>query len=255
MIIIKKHKIIWFYVFTFIFTIVLGGLGQTLCTNFISKQYQTIVSVVIDEMAPTLGTLIICICIREWSCWKNMNWKLFKDMKSILLSFMISVAIVAGAAVIMSLSGKTYISNGYSSKLIVVTVLLSLIGCIGEEVGWRGFVLPAFTKKYSLFSSAVFTGILWGAWHFGKLMSYGILGYILFIVLITEFSIVMAWIYLKSNANMMCMVSFHLGINTASIFFLTGREGIMFYITACTISAFVCFILVLTSKKKLFQNS
>lgn len=255
MIIIKKHKIIWFYVFTFIFTIVLGGLGQALCINFISKQYQTIVSVVIDEMAPTLGTFIICICIADWSCWKNMNWRLFKNMKSILLSFMISAAIVTGAAIIMSLIGKTYISNEYSSKLIIVTVVFSLLGCIGEEIGWRGFMLPAFNKKYFLFSSAVFTGILWGAWHFGKLMSYGILGYILFIVLITEFSIVMAWIYLKSNANMICMVFFHLGINTASIFLLTGREGIMFYTTACIISAFVCLVLVFTNKKKFFVNS
>ena len=147
MIIIKKHKIIWFYIFTFIFTIVLGGLGQALCTNFISKQYQTIVSVVIDEMAPTLGTLIICICIADWSCWKNMNWRLFKNIKSILLSFMISVAIVVSAAVIMSLSGKAYILNGYSSKLIIITILLSLLGCIGEEIGWRGFMLPAFNKK------------------------------------------------------------------------------------------------------------
>lgn len=112
-------------------------------------------------------------------------------------------------------------------------------------------MLPAFNEKYSLFNSAVFTGILWGAWHFGKIISYGILGYILFIVLITEFSIVMAWVYLKFNANMMCMVSFHLGINTASIFLLTGREGIMFYVTACVISAFVCFVFAFTSKKKI----
>lgn len=122
MIIINKHKIIGFYVFTFVFTIILGGLAQALCTNFVFKQYQTIVSVVIDEMAPTLGTLLICICIADWSCWKNMKWKLFKSMKSILVSFMIPAAIVTGAAVIMSLSGKAYISNGYSSKLIIVTV-------------------------------------------------------------------------------------------------------------------------------------
>lgn len=255
MIIIKKHKIIWFYVCTFIFTIVLGGLGQALCTNFISKQYQTIVSVVIDEMAPTLGILLICTCIADWSCLQNMNWRLFKNMKSILLSFMISAVIVVSAALIMSLSGNAYISNGYSIKLTIVTVLLSLIGCVGEEIGWRGFMLPAFNEKYSLFISAVFTGILWGAWHFGKIISYGILGYIMFIVLITEFSIVMAWIYLKFNANMMCMVSFHLGINTAAIFLLTGREGIMFYITASIISAFVCVALVITNKKKLFINS
>ena len=61
----------------------------------------------------------------------------------------------------------------------------------------------------------------------------------------------MAWIYMKSNANMICMVLFHLGVNTACIFLLTGREEIMFYTAACTISALVCLVLVLTNKKKL----
>lgn len=249
----RKHSIIWFYVFTFIFSIILGGIEQALLSNFVSKQYQTIVSIVMIEMAPTLGTLLVCICSKDWSCFRNMNWNPFKNIKNVsfvLLSFMISATIVVSTSAIMSACGKTYISNDYSNKLIIVTVLLSLIGCIGEEIGWRGFLLPSFNKKYSLFSSAVFTGVLWGAWHFGKLMSYGILGYAFFILLITEFSVIMAWIYLKSNANMICMVSFHLGINTASILLLTGREGFMFYTVACTISALVCLVLVLTDKKK-----
>lgn len=219
--------------------------GLFLARKFNSK-YQIIEYAV--ELTSVLISVLACGYVFEW-------------FRSIPLRIMVIMVIskqyqtIVSVALIMSLSGKDYISNGYSSKLIIVTVLLSLLGCIGEEIGWRGFMLPAFNKKYSLFNSAVFTGILWGAWHFGKLMSYGILGYILFIVLITEFSIVMAWIYLKSNANMMCMVSFHLGINIASMFLLTGREGIMFYITACIISAFVCFVFVFTSRKKIFVNS
>jgi len=36
---IKKHSIIWFYVFTLIFTIILGGAGQALCVNFVAEQH------------------------------------------------------------------------------------------------------------------------------------------------------------------------------------------------------------------------
>ncbi|MBW4829011.1 MAG: CPBP family intramembrane metalloprotease [Clostridiaceae bacterium] len=129
-------------------------------------------------------------------------------------------------------------------------VLGALIGCIGEEIGWHGFMQPSFNRKYSLFSSAVFTGILWGAWHFGKLVSYGILGYLLFILLITEFSVMMAWIYSKSNRNMICMALFHLGINISSILLLTGREGIMFYTVACSISTLICLVLLLADREK-----
>lgn len=250
---IKKHSAIWFYVFTLIFTIILGGISQSLCVNFISKQYQLIVSLVLVQMSPALGTLFVSLWAKEKDYFDNINWWPSKNIASILwllLSFITPVVIVAITSAIMSIYGKTYISNSYSVKLSIMTVLGTLIGCIGEEIGWRGFMQPFFNRNYSLFSSAVFTGILWGAWHFGKLASYGILGYLLFILLITEFSVIMAWIYSKSNGNMTCMVLFHLGVNISSILLLTGREGIMFYTIACTISALICLALVLVDWEK-----
>jgi membrane protease YdiL (CAAX protease family) len=250
---IKKHSIIWFYVFTFIFTIILGGTAQALSVSFIPKQYQIIFSLVLAEMAPILGTLLVCLGMKDWSCWKNINWNPFKNAKGVLwllLSFIIPSIVVAGAAAILSALGKAYISNGYSGKLVIVTIIGLLIGSIGEEIGWRGFMLPSFNRKYSLLNSAVFTGILWGAWHFFKLAAYGILGYLLFILLITEFSLMMAWIYSKSNRNMICMVLFHLGVNASSMLLLTGREGIMFYTAACIISTLICLVIVLADRKK-----
>jgi CAAX amino terminal protease family. len=250
---IKKYSIIWFYVFTFIFTIILGGTGQAICANYVPEQYQTIVSLVLAEMAPTFGTLLVCICMKDWDCFKNMNWNPFKNIKNILwllLSFIIPVIVVTSASAIMSALGKPYTSNGYSDKLIIITFLGSLIGCIGEEIGWRGFMLPSFNRKYSLFSSAIFTGILWGAWHFFKLTSYGFLGYLLFILFIAELSVIMAWIYSKSNTNIICMVFFHLGVNTSSILFLTEREGIMFYTVACVISSLICMVIILADRGK-----
>ncbi len=49
---------------------------------------------------------------------------------------------------------------------------------------------------------------------------------------------------------MICMVLFHLGVNISSMLLLTGREGIMFYTVACTISTLICLVLVLTDRKE-----
>jgi uncharacterized protein len=250
---IKKHSIIWFYIFTLIVTVVLGGVAQGFLVKLFSEQYHTILTLVMVQMAPTLGTLLICLWTKDRGCFKNMNWRPAKSIKSILwllLSFIIPAAIVAAAALVMSALGKTYIPNGYSTNLLIITVFGALIGCIGEEIGWRGFMQPAFNKKYSLFRSGVFTGILWGAWHLGKLTTYGIIGYLLFILLITELSVMMAWIYSKSNGNMICMALFHLGVNISSILLLTEREGIMFYIVACAISTLICSVIVFADRRK-----
>ena len=41
-----------------------------------------------------------------------------------------------------------------------------LTGPIGEELGWRGFLVPELFKKHSLLVSSVMTGVLWGLWHY-----------------------------------------------------------------------------------------
>jgi len=164
---------------------------------------------------------------------------------------MIPTIIILSASTIMSLFGKPYITHGYSNEFIIIAIFLLFVGSIGEEIGWRGFMLPSFNKKYSLIISSIFTGVLWGAWHIGKLSAYGIIGYLLFIILIIEFSVIMAWIYSRSNKNIMNMVFFHLGINVSSIIILTNREGIMFYLVASTISALLCLTLIFVDRKKL----
>lgn len=111
---IKKHSVIWFYLFTLIFTIILGGISQTLCVNFIPKQYQTIISLVLVQTAPTFGALFVFLCAKDKDCFKNMNWgpiKNITDILCLLLSLIIPVSIAAITSVIMSVYGKTYIPN------------------------------------------------------------------------------------------------------------------------------------------------
>ena len=45
---------------------------------------------------------------------------------------------------------------------VIVIVLIAL----GEEYGWRGFLLPALMKKFNLFYSSIILGLIWGCWHF-----------------------------------------------------------------------------------------
>lgn len=39
-------------------------------------------------------------------------------------------------------------------------------GPLGEEFGWRGFLLPRLLEKYSPLASAILLGFIWELWHF-----------------------------------------------------------------------------------------
>jgi hypothetical protein len=40
-----------------------------------------------------------------------------------------------------------------------------LVG-IFEEIGWTGFAVPRLRQHYSIFSTGLIVGFLWGAWHY-----------------------------------------------------------------------------------------
>ena len=42
---------------------------------------------------------------------------------------------------------------------------MGMIQCFGEELGWRGYLLPKIGEKLSPLSASVFTGVIWGLWH------------------------------------------------------------------------------------------
>lgn len=67
--------------------------------------------------------------------------------------------------------------------------------------------------------------------------------------MIIEFSIIMAWIFSKTGGNLVCMMLFHLSINVTSVLFLKEREGILFYLVGCAISAIICMLLILFNRK------
>ncbi|MDZ5723726.1 type II CAAX endopeptidase family protein [Acetobacterium sp. K1/6] len=48
---------------------------------------------------------------------------------------------------------------------IFLSPLLNIITTSGEEIGWRGYLLPKLMEMYSPRVSIVISGIIWGLWH------------------------------------------------------------------------------------------
>jgi membrane protease YdiL (CAAX protease family) len=54
--------------------------------------------------------------------------------------------------------------------LLTVTVIGTVIWALGEELGWRGFLFPAFVARFGFHGACLLTGSIWAVWHYPGLL-------------------------------------------------------------------------------------
>lgn len=107
--------------------------------------------------------------------------------------------------------------------LILHLVIQTLIIGIGEELGWRGWLLPKLTNRYSLAVSMLLIFIIWGFWHF-PILFMGADIVVPWIFVIISATIILTWIWMKTKGNIFILAIAHASINSSQ-FFLENQIG------------------------------
>lgn len=50
-------------------------------------------------------------------------------------------------------------------QVILIGPIINIIPTLGEELGWRGYLLPKLRELHSDRIALVITGVIWGVWH------------------------------------------------------------------------------------------
>lgn len=102
---------------------------------------------------------------------------------------------------------------------IIVNPLMGLLQCFGEELGWRGYLLPKLGERLSPLSASLITGAIWGVWHAPIIAmgyNYGtdnpIAGVFAMIVFCTVLGVISGFLTYKVN-SIWPAVLFHASIN------------------------------------------
>jgi len=95
--------------------------------------------------------------------------------------------------------------------------LVSDTGPLGEEFGWRGFALPRLLSRRSPMAAALILGAIWFAWHlptfFIPTLSQSQLSIPLFFVNSLALSVLMTWLYIRTNGDLLLMIVVHVMAN------------------------------------------
>jgi membrane protease YdiL (CAAX protease family) len=108
----------------------------------------------------------------------------------------------------MHLGGPPWISIVLGIFLLgTFGMVRSVSAALGEEIGWRGFLVPELYKTTSFTATSLISGIVWSLWHYPILIyaDYNAgtptwYGLSCFTVMVISISFVFAWMRLKSGS-------------------------------------------------------
>ena len=142
---------------------------------------------------------------------RGMGWGLGKP-KYYLLAYLLPIlyALIAyGAVWLLGLGGVNFslLGTGGLIQVLTIGVVTAFITALGEEIGWRGLLVPQLARINTFARTAIITGIIWGIWHIPLIIGGGYSSgaptwYALtcFMVLIIGMSFAFAWIRLASGS-------------------------------------------------------
>ena len=92
--------------------------------------------------------------------------------------------------------------------ITIINLLPAMVLSIGEELGWRGFLVPELIDWVGFRKASLLSGIIWGFWHLPGILTgnYGTSGtplwfqLLCFITLVISTGVILAWLRMKSNS-------------------------------------------------------
>lgn len=114
-----------------------------------------------------------------------------------------------------------------SAPLLVMILLWFIFEILtnGEEMGWRGYVLPRLQAKYNALVASLIVGVIWSVWHLPKFFGTGTSGgrsFTWFTIFCMAAAILYTWLYNNSRGSLLLVTLFHATGNTAGMFLPTS---------------------------------
>jgi membrane protease YdiL (CAAX protease family) len=173
--------------------------------------------ITLPQLAPAIGFLVVALIFKDLAFSVNFNFNREIAIKTLIVFvtplLLFSVTFFIGKLAEMDVK----ITENLHSILPAVIIGI-LIGAVGEEIGWRGFLQPLLQKKHTILIASIIVGIIWGLWHIGHYKNgiFFMIGFLLFTI---SASIIIAWLLRETQFNIIIAAVFHIAINLGFVVF------------------------------------
>jgi len=170
----------------------------------------------------TLGKSGVAALLRRFLLWR-VGWKWYLTA-FFLLPVMYIISVFLNAALsktpvdFSTVLAYQIFGPSANLTLLIIPYFLFEVFTNGEEIGWRGYVLPRLQAKYSALVSTLIVGVIWGIWHIPKFIPHWELG--VFAWVMVDFmakAVLLTWIYNNTKGSLLLATLFHASGNTAGM--------------------------------------
>lgn len=131
----------------------------------------------------------------------------------------------------------------------VIGTVVSLLTAAGEEIGWRGFLVPVLNQRLGLKKTLLITGLFWCLWHFPLLIWGGYMegqsllySLIAFVLCIFPVGVICGLLSLESGSMWPCafLHAAHNNFDQTILGVITRGEDRLFYVSETGVFTIVC---------------
>lgn len=176
-----------------------------------------------EMWAPAIAAFICCALLRiplsflgfHRPGWRAMAWGYVLPVTyattAYLLVWFTGLAPADFAGFLRSSQKSLQIGAGAGelNAILILTfgVLQSAVSAAGEEIGWRGFLVPVLAQRLNFTGVALVSGVIWAGWHY-PLILFGTydstapkwVALLCFTMMIVATGAMAAWLRLKSGS-------------------------------------------------------
>ena len=164
---VRRHPLISFFVLTYAIAWLLWA-PLVIFRDRIPGPLAFILLLLGTLVPSTVGVVLIAL-LRGRSGVRTLLGRLLRARIGLrwylaVLALAMLVPLAVGVSILMG--GDTpVVDNTIFGVLFLFAFMIFPGSALGEEIGWRGFVLPRMQARHSALKASLVIGILWGPWH------------------------------------------------------------------------------------------
>ncbi len=170
--------------------------------------------------SPTIIAVILSLAFHGAPGARRLLGLLFRRLSEHTSWYLIGI-VVPIASVALAVAASRHLHEGapfIQRAALPVTVILQLFtGAMGEELGWRGFLLLHLQSKFSARVAAIIMGITWALWHLPSFYFPGMaqqhMPMAAFLIMVTAFGIFLALLFNRTNGHVLSTMLTHFSFN------------------------------------------